>query len=183
VGTDVETRLPLTPNHFLSGAGSQTLENLVDVDKLAGHHLTEREQETRRRLDDFWEVWSSEYLTNLPPSHNKFRKRGQLKVGSIVLVKEDNMPRMKWILGRVMKLHLGRDELPRAVELKTRHGIINRPIQRLYDLEIENVIHSSDEHESVDDDDGNDSVRAVETRPRPRRNVRLPMKYTDFDMS
>ena len=44
--------------------------------------------------------------------------QGNLKLGSVVLIKEDNTPKIKWPLGRVIELHPGRDELVRSVTLK-----------------------------------------------------------------
>ena len=35
-------------------------------------------------------------LRNLPPADQKFQKTGQIEVGSVVLIEEDNMPKMKW---------------------------------------------------------------------------------------
>ena len=60
----------------------------------------------------------------------------RLKVGSVVLIKEDNTPKIKWPLGRVIELHPGRDELVHSVTLKTAKGIVKRSIQCLRDLEL-----------------------------------------------
>ena len=43
-----------------------------------------------------------------PPSVRKFSSRGKLVLGSVVLVREDNTPRMKWVTGVVTKLYPGR---------------------------------------------------------------------------
>ena len=48
--------------------------------------LTELEQDRVARMDDFWQVWSSEYIRNLPPGFKKFREQGNLTVGSVILV-------------------------------------------------------------------------------------------------
>ena len=148
-------------------------------------------------------------MRNLPKAFQKFRKVGNLEVGSIVLIQEDNMPRMKWRLGVVEKRHVGKDGVTRAVDLRTSSGRKTRPVQRLYNLEVRRVEEVQEEvevdedssHEqdvggddvgddvggddAGDDDGGDDSVSAdeVETRSsRPRRNKTLPSKYRDFDM-
>ena len=61
-----------------------------------------------------------------------------MEVGSVVLVREDGLPRMKWSLGVVEKLHEGRDGIPRAVDVRTASGRKTRAVQKLYNLEISN---------------------------------------------
>ena len=116
VGSEVENKLPLTPNHFLAGQGNQGLENRVaeDPESVSTESLSLRHQEMIERQNEFWQVWSSDYIRNLPASFQKFKKQGNLKEGSVVLVKEDNLPRTKWLLGVVERLHIGKDGVPRA---------------------------------------------------------------------
>ena len=105
------------------------------------------------RQEDFWKVWSNDYLRNLPAAFQKFRKEGNVQVGSVVLIREDGLPRMKWLLGVVEKLHEGKDGVPRAVEVRTPQGKKTRAIQRLYNLEIDSfekeVGHSVDSEEDI----------------------------------
>ena len=84
----------------------------------------------------FWSRWSKEYLRSLPPTVPNSKVQGNLKLGSVVLIKEDNTPKIKWPLGRVIELHPGRDELVRSVTLKTAKGTVKRSIQCLRDLEL-----------------------------------------------
>ena len=53
-----------------------------------------------------------------------------------MLIKEDNVPRLKWPLGLILDVFPGKDGKIRAVRLKTAKGVFNRPVQKLYDLEI-----------------------------------------------
>ena len=78
VGTDVENPVPLTPNHFLSGHGNQGLESrlLEDPENVSPESLSLRQQEMLDRLEEFWKVWSSDYLKNLPPAVQAMRKSG-----------------------------------------------------------------------------------------------------------
>ena len=128
---------------------------------------------------------------NLPPADQKFRKTGQIEVGSVVLIKEDNMPKMKWSVGVVKKLHMGRDGIPRASDLDTRQGQRTRAIQRLYNLEITDC-----EKESRSDGDSVENVSAenkdmgkcsatqndkvgLESQ-RLKRLRKLPKKFEDY---
>ena len=63
---------------------------------------------------------------SLPPTVPNSKVQGNLKVGSVVLIKEDNTPKIKWPLGRVIELHPGRGELVRSVTLKTAKGVVKR---------------------------------------------------------
>ena len=90
-------------------------------------------------MDKFWSIWVNNYLRNLPPSSNKFKALVNLGIGSVVLIREDNVPRMQWLLGTVQELYRGRDGLVRSVKLHTTKGTRIRAIQRLHDLEISNT--------------------------------------------
>ena len=210
VGTDVENKLPLTPNHFLAGQGNQGLESRVleDPENVTVESLSLRHQEMLQREEDFWRVWSSEYLRSLPAAVQKFKKQGNLQVGSVVLIREDNLPRMKWCLGVVEKLHEGRDGIPRAVDLRTSQGRKTRAVQRLYNLEIAQGVDLVDDcqaeaadvvSESVTEDVA--EVAEVETevldvkndvhvandlftcRTKSGRRCRLPQRFGDYVVS
>ena len=110
VGDTVESEEPLTPGHFFIGKNfaerSVPVEDPQNVNRRA---LSDRERLRQKQLDRFWTVWSNDYLRNLPPAVVKFQRRGQLTEGSIVLIREENLPRMRWPIGVVVKLHPGRD--------------------------------------------------------------------------
>ncbi|KAI5747814.1 hypothetical protein M8J77_018781 [Diaphorina citri] len=59
-----------------------------------------------------------------------------IKVGDIVLIGDDNVKRTDWPIARIVALVRGNDNHVRVVKLKTRSGILTRPIQRVYPLEI-----------------------------------------------
>ena len=103
---------------------------------------------------------------------------------------------MKWCLGRVVKLHYGKDGVPRSADLKTKKGISirNRSIQRLHNLELsDREIDFSDQSqtESVQDqiskaesetvaseaDDKNQSTRTGESDVRRYKCVRKAPNY------
>ncbi|XP_035221840.1 nuclear pore complex protein Nup205-like [Stegodyphus dumicola] len=50
---------------------------------------------------------------------------------------DDNRKRLFWPLARITELIPGRDGKIRTVKLKTRHGTVIRPIQRIFPLEIQ----------------------------------------------
>ena len=60
------------------------------------------------------------------------------KLGTVMLIHDDNRPRLQWPLGVVVKVFPGRDGVNRTVELKTAKGNITSSIDRLRNLEIMN---------------------------------------------
>jgi hypothetical protein len=141
VGDTVETVNPLTPSHFLIGRcpGFQsdvTADFISSEPIVTARDLQVRETQQRQRLQQFWLLWSSEYLRSLPPALSKFYNKGELQVGSVVLIREDKIPRLKWPLAVVVDLYPGSDRVVRSVKLKTAKGYITRSVQRLHSLEI-----------------------------------------------
>ena len=103
--------------------------------------MRNRDKNCSQRLEHFWNVWRKDYIANLTPVVKGFKQKCNLVVGSTVLVKEDNMPRLQWPIGVIVKVYPGRDGLIRSVDVKTKKGVINRSIQRLHDLEINSYLN------------------------------------------
>ena len=61
--------------------------------------------------------------------------RENVKVGDILLVIDENMPRGCWPLGLVLKVNTGRDGMVRSVKLRSRGKEIVRPISKLVFVE------------------------------------------------
>ena len=68
------------------------------------------------------------------------KKRGSqeeiIKVGDVVLMHAENVPRSSWKLATIKKALRGSDGLVRATEIKTNSGVTNRSIHLLYPLEV-----------------------------------------------
>ena len=84
-----------------------------------------------------------EYLTNLREFH-KVKKGKQsvgAKVGHVVLVFDESLKRGCWSVGRIEGLVMGRDNVARGAKVKVvnkgRTSFINRPVQKLYPLELD----------------------------------------------
>lgn len=137
VSEDHDVNKPLTPSHFLIGrvAGFQPQVSDEHVN-ISSKHLSEREVVRKRQLDKFWKMWSDDYLRNLPPTVKGFKPNCNVKKGSLVLLREDNVPRMNWPLGIITDLFPGSDGIVRCVNVKTAKGVLCRSIQKLHDLEI-----------------------------------------------
>lgn len=76
-----------------------------------------------------------EYLPALQQRHKWIHKTGNLAIGDLVLVVDDNSPRGRWSLGRVVNTFPGRDDRVRIAEMKTNTSTLVRPISKLCLLE------------------------------------------------
>lgn len=56
-------------------------------------------------------------------------------MGDVVLVVDDELPRGRWMMGRVVETHPGPDNLVRSVKVKVRSTVLTRPIRKLCLLE------------------------------------------------
>ncbi len=127
---------PLTPNHFIRNGGSG---QLPDFDAVEREQLVVRYRNIQQCREELKNRFQKEYLALLV-SHGKSRKSRMVKVGDIVLVGSDMRKRIDWPMGLVVEVIPGKDAQVRVVRVKTAGGILLRPVQRLYQLEInENV--------------------------------------------
>lgn len=132
---------PLTPSHFLVGKRLLSLpSNKITSEDLVGSRksILKRYKYQQNILNQFWRRWRTEYLLSLrsanicPPNSNA----SQFKINDIVLIHDDKRPRNVWVMGKILELMPGRDGKVRACMIKTPTGTLKRPIQLLYNLEI-----------------------------------------------
>nr|CAI5857749.1 unnamed protein product [Callosobruchus analis] len=95
-------------------------------------HIQEKTQK------HFWRRWSKEYLTTLQ-QRTKWRRNqsSRLKVGDLVVLREDDLPVQQWRLGRVCELHPGKDGVVRVVSVKTSSGVTKRGVVKVCALPID----------------------------------------------
>lgn len=120
----------LTPGHFLIGNPITALPQptLIDVPI---NRLT-RYQHLIQMNQHFWARWSREYLSGLQQRFKWTQSHiANIKPGTMVILREDNLPPMQWHMGRVTELHPGKDGLVRVVSVKTRNGIVKRALSKI----------------------------------------------------
>ncbi|GBL61374.1 hypothetical protein AVEN_99953-1 [Araneus ventricosus] len=132
VSENPEELIPLTPSMFLIENRSS---NTGDIEQLNSSSLNKRIKYRSKLLKDLRQRFRKEYLGQLVQKHNEKHSRNP-QVGEIVLVGDDNKKRLFWVLAKIIELIPGRDGKIRTVKLKTQHGTVLRPIQRIYPLEI-----------------------------------------------
>lgn len=82
-----------------------------------------------------WQRWSREYLNQLQERKRWAGAKGpKLEVGTVVLIREDNIPPLKWRLGRVIKITAGSDGVVRVAEVRTSTGQFTRAVRTLCPL-------------------------------------------------
>lgn len=132
ISTDPNDLSVLTPGHFL------TLEPLVgvpdpDLTDLKISRLS-RWQLIQRIHQDFWKKWHVEYLHTLQQRSKWLTSSNLPKEGALVLIKNDNLPLLKWKLGRISALHPGADGVARVATIKTKDGLLKRSLVKLCPL-------------------------------------------------
>nr|CAI5852148.1 unnamed protein product [Callosobruchus analis]CAI5857270.1 unnamed protein product [Callosobruchus analis]CAI5864086.1 unnamed protein product [Callosobruchus analis]CAI5867998.1 unnamed protein product [Callosobruchus analis] len=128
---------PLTPAHFLLGRSMQDVPE-ANFTPLPANRLSSYEFICKLK-QQFWERWSKEYITETKMEEDK----NTLQVGQMVLVKEPNLPPLKWRLGRVLSLIPGPDDVPRVAVLKTSIGTIKRALNRLCVLPVHHYVENT----------------------------------------
>ncbi|CAH2085984.1 unnamed protein product [Euphydryas editha] len=126
---------PLTPGHFLIGeppliVPDEPLEN-VKLSPL------QRWRMLQQMMQHFWHRWQDEYLVSLQNRSKWNRDCPDIKIGTIVLVKDDRLPPGKWLLGRVVDKHPGIDGITRVVTLQNKTKKFKRPIVKLCPLPLD----------------------------------------------
>ncbi|RCN23889.1 hypothetical protein ANCCAN_30422 [Ancylostoma caninum] len=104
--------------------------------------ITSYYADLRKTLDHFWELWQKEYLAALAEKNAKRSSRKQAakcqpRVGDIVLIRQENIPRSMWPMGLVLELLTSKDGLPRSARLRTgKKNILERSVNHLVPLEV-----------------------------------------------
>lgn len=134
MSTDPADLQPLTPAHFLVGESMTSLPDTdvtdIQLNRLDRWHLVQRVTQ------DFWKRWAAEYITNLQ-GRTKWKKRqDNIQIGDLVMLRDENLPPLRWKLGRVLELHFGDDDLVRVVTVRTASGNFKRAITKLCKLPV-----------------------------------------------
>ncbi|XP_065365492.1 uncharacterized protein LOC135958516 [Calliphora vicina] len=121
--------VPLTPGHFLIGAPllAPPEPNHSDLSL----SIANRWQKLKVLHHQFALRWKEEYLKELHRRTKWKYPQRDLKVGDLVVIRQDNLPPNEWRLGRIEKTHVGQDSKVRSADVRTASGIFTRPIVKL----------------------------------------------------
>jgi len=129
---DPEDLNVLTPGHFIMGCAPTTIPE-PSMETIKTSYLS-RWQLIRQMTERFWTRWSKECLQRYQAIYKWTESSQPLREGSIVLIVDERYPPTKWPLGRVLKIHPGRDGKTRVVTVRTQMSTITRPIVKLCPL-------------------------------------------------
>lgn len=135
LSVDAKDPLPLTPSHFLIGAPLTAIPDVSLEDENPSRLV--RWRLIQQSIQHFWRRWSSEYLHEIQQQSKWFKDRGSLiRVDSIVVICDNNLPPLQWRLARVHALHPGSDGITRVVTLQVGNNFIKRPVVKICPLPI-----------------------------------------------
>ncbi|XP_076392689.1 uncharacterized protein LOC143265292 [Megachile rotundata] len=136
ISSDPKDLTPLTPGHFLTGGPLSDIP-YPDVTDVKANRLS-RFQLLQAMQQHFWRRWQTDYLHQLQ-QRNKWKVTVPEKFGpgTMVVIKEDNLPLLRWRLGRITEVHPGKDGVSRVVSIRTADGIIKRPVAKICILPVD----------------------------------------------
>ncbi|XP_049886870.1 uncharacterized protein LOC126381440 [Pectinophora gossypiella] len=137
LSSEPEDLMPLTPGHFIIGRPLTSLPS-QDYQDVSNNRLT-RFQQIEKLRQHFWCRWSKEYVSELQLRSKWRTNTDALKMNSLVLLKEDNLPPLKWRLGRVVAVFPGTDGIKRVADIKTSSGIVRRSFSKICPLPVINT--------------------------------------------
>jgi len=179
VTEDPEDFIPLTPAMFLH---QTPYEGVTDRELLEASGFQKLISNKNTALEQIRTRFRKEYLAMLV-QRGKEKNVRAFQVGEIVLIGADNKKRWEWPIARILELIPGRDGHVRVAKLKTSSGILTRPIQRIYSMEISSPVDvpvfpevGSDDKKEVEEDNIKES-ESKEVRTRYGRVVKAPERY------
>lgn len=127
--TDPDSLEPRTPSHLLTMKLKVLLSppgQLQSVDMYARKHWRRVQHLTNK----FSARWRKEYLLSLQERQKWTRSRPNLRVGDIVMVKDVNVSRNAWQLGRVATVYPSKDGQVRKVQVALADGCLDKEGRR-----------------------------------------------------
>lgn len=125
----------LTPGHFVVGRPLLSIPERGVENKLGS---LDRWKIIQRMRDDFWKQWRNDYLSSLQQRVKWKTPVPNIKVGQMVIVRDENTAPGRWPLGSIAEVHKGKDGKVRVATVKVakQKGLLKRPIHKLCPLEI-----------------------------------------------
>jgi len=121
----------IAPNQILINRINTSLYGIkFDEKDVYGKHIWKLSQVY---ADNFWRRWIKEYRPELLKRNKWFddRNHEQISVGDIVLLVDETMSRGSWPKGVVQHCFYGKDKKVRSMEIKTKQGVLKRPITKV----------------------------------------------------
>jgi len=168
----------LTPAHLIYGHRLNTSPSASCLEVVSTNKsLTRRARNQRHLLNQFVNCWRKDYLLSLQ-EFRAARLKGQgpsIKVGDIVILKNESSKRIFWNLAKVVELLKGSDEIARAalINVSTGRGptkVLKRSIRHLIPIEVPD---DNEESTTAENSLESDCVSELSAKPitRSRREA------------
>lgn len=124
---------PLTARHFLIGCPLTAINDdyVPDTTKL------QQWAKLVQIKKEFWNRWQKEYLCELQFKNKWKVGHPNVKIGTMVTMKDSNLPPLHWKLGRIIEVFPDANGVVRKVLVKTSTGVFRRAIHELSPLPVE----------------------------------------------
>ncbi|XP_022170758.1 uncharacterized protein LOC111034046 [Myzus persicae] len=133
LSTDPSDLSYLTPGHFLIGDSLIAIPE-PDLNNTPMNRLN-RWQQISRLTQQIWSHWSKQYLNQLQEIKKWKQNKGRsIKVGTVVIIREDNLPPLQWRMARVKEVHQGSDGEIRVATVAGQGWECKRSIRKLCPL-------------------------------------------------
>lgn len=119
----------LTPAHFLMSTPLQFLP-AYDVQN-ESVHLRDRHKLLDNLVKSYWKRWHLEYLHTLQTRQKWNAPSVPVTVGTLVLIRQDDTPPLRWPTGIIEEVYPGKDGIIRVVLVRTPAGTFKRPVVKL----------------------------------------------------
>ena len=126
---------PITPSRLWCGRNITLFPPFYEarIDNKDPEICKKRLKYLEKVLTHFWNRFTRQYLSSLSERHlsrNLPRDGRQPKVGEIVLIKHDVLPRGRWKIARIVKVTPGPDGVVRRVELQPPYQNLTPDVKR-----------------------------------------------------
>lgn len=105
---DPESLEPFTPNHLLTMKSRMILPPPGNFQR-TDLYVNKRWRRVQHLANEFWTRWKKEFLQTLQVRSKWLSPQRNIRVGDVVLIKDDNLPRNEWRLARVVGTSAGND--------------------------------------------------------------------------
>ena len=141
ITADLNDLEALKPNHLIRlNAGENFSPCFFEENEF---YLRKRWRKVQLIADAFWKRWRNEYVPLLLARQKWCKKRRSCKVGDLVLVVDQLLPRNLWCIGRIIKVFPGSDGCVRKVDVRVSRSkqrgalelgtkVLSRPIKNWF---------------------------------------------------
>ncbi|UYV68299.1 hypothetical protein LAZ67_5003760 [Cordylochernes scorpioides] len=123
--------IPLTPAMFLQ----ERTTHFPEIEKITADTFRRKERGLQQMKRELRQRFRKEYL-RLLVQKGKEGSEFTLRIGEIVLIGNEDQKRIDWPMAKIEELIPGRDGKIRVARVKTKRGMLMRPIQKIYPLEV-----------------------------------------------